>query len=176
MVVVYHKSVKQISNSYQFLPSSRRWSATVVVKNSQSLDRAITRESQTHDVDVCGAGKAYSMVAKGSAIINSEMQSWINAQRRYCAGPRLDCARDASLEHQQNHGAARKQGKSTLWILFFSLFFFALLFFAKNHYNGECLKTLPSSNWQDGHEIFSTNFFFRLPGPKNWKRVKKNFL
>ena len=33
-------------------------------QNSQSLDRAITRESQTHDVDVCGAGKAYSMVAK----------------------------------------------------------------------------------------------------------------
>ena len=97
------------------------------------------------------------------------MQSWINAQRRYCAGPRLDCARDASLEHQQNHGAARKQGKSTLWF-FFSLFFCALsffrsfflryFFFAKNHYNGECLKTLPSSNWQDGHEIFRTNFFF----------------
>ena len=58
------------------------------------------------------------------------MQSWINAQRRYCAGPRLDCARDASLEHQQNHGAARKQGKSTLWIFFFRSFFFALFFFA----------------------------------------------
>ena len=44
-------------------------------QNSQSLDKAITRESQTHDVDVCGAGKAYNMVAKkGSAIINSEMQ------------------------------------------------------------------------------------------------------
>ena len=33
-------------------------------QNSQNLDRAITRESQTHDVDVCGAGKAYNMVAK----------------------------------------------------------------------------------------------------------------
>ena len=33
-------------------------------QNSQSLDRAITRDSQTHDVDVCGAGKAYNMVAK----------------------------------------------------------------------------------------------------------------
>ena len=44
-------------------------------QNSQSLDRAITRESQTHDVDVCGAGKAYNMIAKRSAIINSEMQS-----------------------------------------------------------------------------------------------------
>ena len=48
--------------------------ATVVVK-TQSLDRAITRESQTHDVDVYGAGKAYNMIAKRSAIINSEMQS-----------------------------------------------------------------------------------------------------
>ena len=28
------------------------------------MDRAITRESQTHDVDVRGAGKAYNMVAK----------------------------------------------------------------------------------------------------------------
>jgi len=27
-------------------------------QNSQSLDRAITRESQTHDVDVCGTGRA----------------------------------------------------------------------------------------------------------------------
>ena len=68
-------------------------------QNSQSLDRAITRESQTHDVDVCGAGNPYNMVAKGSSIINSKMQSGINAQRRYCAGPRLDRARDASLEH-----------------------------------------------------------------------------
>ena len=33
-------------------------------QNSQSLDIAITRESQTHDVDLCGAGKAYNMVAK----------------------------------------------------------------------------------------------------------------
>ena len=33
-------------------------------QNSQSVDKAITRESQTHDVDVCGAGKAYKMVAK----------------------------------------------------------------------------------------------------------------
>ena len=33
-------------------------------QNSQSLDRAITRESQMQDVDVRGAGKAYNMVAK----------------------------------------------------------------------------------------------------------------
>ena len=42
---------------------------------SQSLDRAMARESQTHDVDIRGAGKAYDMVAKMSAIIDSEMQS-----------------------------------------------------------------------------------------------------
>ena len=33
-------------------------------QNSQSLDRAIARWCQMHDVDVCGAGKAYDMVAK----------------------------------------------------------------------------------------------------------------
>ena len=33
-------------------------------QKSQSLDRATTRESQTHDVGVCGAWKAYNMVAK----------------------------------------------------------------------------------------------------------------
>ena len=44
-------------------------------QNSQRLDRVIARWCQTHDVDVCGAGKAYDMVAKMSAIINLEMQS-----------------------------------------------------------------------------------------------------
>ena len=44
-------------------------------QKSQSFDRAITRESQRYDVDVSGVGKAYDMVAKISAIINSEMQS-----------------------------------------------------------------------------------------------------
>ena len=33
-------------------------------QNSQSLDRAITREGQMYDIDVCGAGKAYNMVEK----------------------------------------------------------------------------------------------------------------
>ena len=104
------------------------------------------------------------------------MQSWRNAQRRYCAGPRLDRARDASLEHQQNHGAARKQGKSTLWnfffALFFVLFFLRCFFFAKNHYNGECLKTLPRSNWQDGHKNFLT-IFFRNQGSDDEKVRQK---
>ena len=98
-------------------------------KNSQSLDRAITREGQTHDVDVCGAGKAYNMVAK--RVSNNQFRDAKLNKRSttVLAGPRLDCARDASLEHQQNHGAARKQGKSTLWNFFFA--FFALLFFLR---------------------------------------------
>ena len=32
-------------------------------QNSRRLDIAIARWCQTHDVDVCGAGKAYNMVA-----------------------------------------------------------------------------------------------------------------
>jgi hypothetical protein len=44
-------------------------------QNSQSLDIAIARWCQMHDADVCGAGKAYDMVEKMSARINSEMQS-----------------------------------------------------------------------------------------------------
>ena len=69
------------------------------IKNSQSLDKAITRESQTHDVDVCGAGKAYKMVAK--VVSNNKFRdAKLNKRsRRYRAGPRLDRARDASLEH-----------------------------------------------------------------------------
>ena len=47
-------------------------------QNSQSLNRAITRESQIHDVDIYGAGKAYNMVAK--RVSNNQF-------------------RDASLEH-----------------------------------------------------------------------------
>ena len=68
-------------------------------QNSQSLDRAITRETQTHDVDVCGAGKAYNMVAKRVSNNQFRDPNSINARRRYCAGPRLDRTRDASLEH-----------------------------------------------------------------------------
>ena len=93
------------------------------------------------------------------------MQSWINAQRRYCADPRLDRTRDASLKHQRKHGAARKQLRSTLWI-FFSFFLVALffaLFSTKNHYNGECLKILLKPRKQDRHEIFSGIFFFGCP-------------
>src|SRR3954469_16503355 len=51
----------------KFLPVITQQQAVIdnrCSQNSQSLDRAITRESQTHDVDVCGAGKAYNMVAK----------------------------------------------------------------------------------------------------------------
>jgi hypothetical protein len=38
------------------------------------------------------------MVAK-TANVKIVMQYWKNAQQRYCDGPRLDRARDASLEH-----------------------------------------------------------------------------
>ena len=51
----------------KFLPVLTQQQAVIgnrCSQNSQSLDRAITRENQTHDVDVCGAGKAYNMVAK----------------------------------------------------------------------------------------------------------------
>ena len=51
----------------KFLPVLTQQQAVIgnrCSQNSQSLDRAITRESQPHDVDVCGAGKAYTMVAK----------------------------------------------------------------------------------------------------------------
>src|SRR3954471_7536458 len=63
------------------------------------------------------------MVAKRSTVIKTEMQSRINTQRRYCADPRLDRTRDASLKHQRKHGAARKQLR-----FFFCSFFFAFFF------------------------------------------------
>ena len=47
-------------------------------QNSQSLDKAITRESQTHDVDVCGAGKAYNMVAKKKVSNNQFRDAKVN--------------------------------------------------------------------------------------------------
>jgi hypothetical protein len=62
----------------KFLPVLTQQQAVIsncCSQNSQSLDRAITRESKMHDVDLCGAGMAYNMVAKRSAIINLEMQS-----------------------------------------------------------------------------------------------------
>ena len=62
----------------KFLPVLTQQQAVIGERrsqNSQRLDRAIARRCQTHDVDVCGVGKAYDMVAKMSAIINSEMQS-----------------------------------------------------------------------------------------------------
>ena len=101
------------------------------------------------------------------------MQSWINAQRRYCADPRLDRTREASLKHQRKHGAARKKLRSTLWNIF-SLFFcsFFALFSMKNHYNGECLKILLKPRKQDRHEIFS-GIFFGCPDQKSGFRARK---
>ena len=51
-------------------------------QNSQSLDRAITRESQTHDVDVCGVGKAYNMVAKR---VNNNRGDMASLPEGYCS-------------------------------------------------------------------------------------------
>src|ERR1044072_7528375 len=38
---------------------------------------------------------------KSSTVIKTDMQSLINAQRRYCADPRVDRTKDASLKHQR---------------------------------------------------------------------------
>ena len=102
------------------------------------------------------------------------MQSWINAQRRYCAGPRLDCARDASLEHQQNHGAARKQGKSTLWI-FFSLFFLRCFFLRKITIMASVSKLFLGQTDRMGTKFFRPIFFsfFDCPDPKTGNGSKK---
>src|SRR3954466_15215421 len=80
---------------------------------------------KTHDVEYMWSyRKADKYGGKNSTVIKTEMQSRINAQRRYCADPRLDRTRDASLKHQRKHGAARKQPRSTLCIFFFLFFFF----------------------------------------------------
>lgn len=54
--------------NHKFLPVLTKQQVVIgnrCSQNSQSLDRAIARWCRTHDVDVCGAGKAYNMVAKG---------------------------------------------------------------------------------------------------------------
>ena len=58
---------QNLQATLKFLPVLTQQQAVIgnrSSQNSQSLDRAITRESQTHDVDLCGAGKAYNMGAK----------------------------------------------------------------------------------------------------------------
>src|SRR5215216_432811 len=45
-------------------------------------------------------------------------------------------------------------------------------FFAENHYNGECLKTLPKSRGQDRHEIFSNFFLSDIRGSDD-KKVRQ---
>ena len=127
------------------------------VKTLKDVVERWTGGVKTHDVEyMWGCRTADKYGGKNSTVIKKEMQSWINAQRRHCADPRLDRTRDASLKHQRKHGAARKQLRSTLWI-FFSLFF--ALFSTKNHYNGECLKILLKPRKQDRHGILFRIFF-----------------
>ena len=144
-------------------------------QNSQSLDRAITRESQTHDVDVCGAGKAYNMVAK--MVSNNQFRDAKLNKRSttVLAGPRLDCARDASLEHQQNHGAARKQGKSTLWIFFRSFFLRCFFFLRKITIMASVSKLFLAQTDRMGTKFFQP-FFFSTARTKKLETGQKNFL
>src|SRR3954470_10772733 len=75
---------------------------------------------KTHDVEyMWSCRKTDKYGGKSSTVIKTEMQSLINAQRRYCADPRLDRTRDASLKHQRKHGATRNQLR-----FFFCSFFF----------------------------------------------------
>ena len=92
------------------------------------------------------------------------MQNCINAQRRYSAGPRLDRARDASLNTNKITTLHIIKGRAQSELLFFVFFgasFFYAFFGSVNHYNGECLKTIPKSYKQDRHKKNLTNFFSR---------------
>ena len=120
--------------------------------------------------------KADKYGGKNSTVIKTEMQSWINAQRRYCADPRLDRTRDASLKHQRKHGAARKQLRSTL--NFFSLFFFWWRFFLRSFQRkitimGSVSKYFSSLENRTGTKFFPEIFFFRLSGSKSGFRSRK---
>ena len=88
------------------------------------------------------------------------------------AGPRLDCARDASLEHQQNHGAARKQGKSTLWI-FFRFFLRCFYFLRKITIMASVSKLFLGQTDRMGTKFFRPIFFFDCPDPKTGNGSKK---
>jgi hypothetical protein len=77
------------------------------------------------------------------------MQGWITAQRRYCAGPRLAQARDASLEHHESRRDTERQqaavlGTARKW--------------GENHYDEKCLKTISKVKYQDRNKIFFWNF------------------
>ena len=72
----------------------------------QRLNRAITMSRDTARGEICGA---LGRLIKGvSNYQNSNANVEKNAQRRYCAGPRLDRTRDASLDHQRCHDATQQ--------------------------------------------------------------------
>ena len=147
-------------------------------QNSQRCGRAMARRCQNARcrIYMWSCRKADKYGGKNSTVIKTEMQSWINAQCRHCADPRLDHTRDASLKHQRKHGAARKQLRSTLWI-FFSLFFwwrfFLRSFQRKITIMGSVSKYFSSLENRTGTKFFR-NFFFRLFGSKIWISVAKS--
>jgi hypothetical protein len=77
------------------------------------------------------------------------MQGWITAQRRYCAGPRLSQARDASLEQHESRRDTEKQQAAVLW---------TSREWGENHYDGKCLKTISKVEYRDRVKIFFWNF------------------
>jgi hypothetical protein len=73
------------------------------------------------------------------------MQGWITAQRRYCAGPRLSQARDASLEHNESRRDTEKQQAAVLQ---------TACEWGENHYDGKCLKMISKVKYQYRIKIF----------------------
>jgi hypothetical protein len=73
------------------------------------------------------------------------MQSWITAQQRYYAGPRLAQTRDASREHHESRRDTEKQQAAVLW---------TTRKWGENHYDGKCLKTISKVKYQDRNKNF----------------------
>jgi hypothetical protein len=102
--------IQVLTSSYQ---TGERWCATSKDQRLLRLHKASTRCRYEARVEICGAVGRPNIVIWWHNNQNSNAD-WVNAQRRYCAGPRLDRTRDASLEHQRCHGAAQQAlGKSS---------------------------------------------------------------
>jgi hypothetical protein len=78
------------------------------------------------------------------------MQGWITAQRRYCAGPRLSQARDASLEHNESRSDTEKQQAAVRW---------TACEWGEKHYDGKCLKMISKVKYLYRLKIFFWNFW-----------------